>query len=202
MTPPDLWLARHGETEWSAAGLHTSRTDLPLTPAGEQEATELKALLGDRHFDLVLSSPMQRALATAALAGFEPEVTADLREWDYGELEGLSTDQIRGAYPGWSIWRGPWPGGEDADEVAARADRVVARVRALGEGGRALVFAHGHILRVVAARWLGLPAHEGRLFVLRTGTLGVLSWEHGEPALERWGLGPAPVRAAGYAETA
>jgi broad specificity phosphatase PhoE len=191
LTPPQLWLARHGETEWSAAGLHTSRTDVPLTPAGEKEAAALQELLGGQRFDLVLSSPMVRATSTAVLAGFEPEITPDLHEWDYGELEGLTTEEIRAQYPGWSVWYGPWPSGEDADHVSERADRVVARARALGQGARALLFAHGHILRVVTARWLGLPADQGKHFLLRTATLGVLSWEREEPVVDRWDLAPA-----------
>ena len=190
MSEPELWLVRHGETAWSASGQHTSRTDLPLTPAGEVEALALRPLLSSEHFDLVESSPRRRAVRTAELAGFQPKVNDDLAEWDYGELEGLTTEEIRARYPGWTIWRGPWPGGERDDQVAARVDRVVAQVLALPADARALVFAHGHVLRVLAARWLGLPPSEGRLFILGTATVGVLSWEHGQPAVLRWNVAP------------
>jgi probable phosphoglycerate mutase len=192
MTGPVVWVARHGQTEWSEAGRHTSRTDVPLTAVGEQEAIALGAMLRPEHFDLVESSPRQRALRTAELAGFEPKVDNDLVEWDYGELEGLSSDQIKAEYPGWSIWHGPWPGGETDDQVAARADRVVQRARALPSGAKALLFAHGHLLRVLAARWLGQPAAAGRFFMLGTATLSVLGWERGGAAVERWNVPPGP----------
>lgn len=192
MSQPQLWLVRHGETEWSASGRHTSRTDLPLTEAGEAEATALKGPLEGEAFDLVLASPRRRALETAHLAGFDPEVDDDLVEWDYGDLEGLTTAQIRERYPAWNIWHGPWPGGEKPGQVAARADRVIERVRALPDGGKAIIFAHGHVLRVVTARWLGLTPDYGRLFVLKTATVNVLSWEHDLPAVDRWNVGPGP----------
>ena len=140
-----------------------------------------------------LSSPRQRALRTAELAGFRPEIDGDLAEWDYGELEGLTIDQIRARYPGWTIWAGPWPGGEQPAQVAARADRVVERALGLPAGARALVFAHGHILRVLAARWLGLPGTEGRLFALGTATVSELGWEHGQPAVQRWNMPAAAL---------
>jgi probable phosphoglycerate mutase len=193
MTGRVVWVARHGQTEWSAAGRHTSSTDVPLTAVGEQEAIALGTMLRPEHFDLVESSPRQRALRTAELAGFEPTVDNDLVEWDYGELEGLTTDQIKAKYPGWSIWHGPWPGGETAEQVAARADRAVQRARALPSGGKALLFAHGHLLRVLAARWLGQPAASGRFFMLGTATLSVLGWEHSGPAVEHWNVPPAPA---------
>ena len=193
MTGRVVWVARHGQTEWSAAGRHTSSTDVPLTAVGEQEAIALGTMLRPEHFDLVESSPRQRALRTAELAGFEPTVDNDLVEWDYGELEGLSSDQIKAEYPGWSIWHGPWPGGETDDQVAARADRAVQRARALPSGGKALLFAHGHLLRVLAARWLGQPAASGRFFMLGTATLSVLGWEHSGPAVEHWNVPPAPA---------
>jgi probable phosphoglycerate mutase len=202
MTGPVVWVARHGQTEWSAAGRHTSRTDVPLTAVGQQEAVALGTMLRPERFDLVESSPRQRALRTAELVGFEPAVDNDLVEWDYGELEGLTTDQIKAKYPGWSIWHGPWPGGETADQVAARADRVVQRVRALPSGAKALLFAHGHLLRVLAARWLGQAPTSGRFFVLGTATLSVLGWERGGPAVERWNVpprhaaGPGPTTGA------
>jgi broad specificity phosphatase PhoE len=193
--PPGLWLVRHGETEWSASGRHTSRTDVPLTAAGQVQARSLCAALGDVPFQLVLSSPRERARDTAELAGFRPEIDGDLAEWDYGDLEGLTIDQIRARYPSWTIWAGPWPGGETPPEVVARVDRVVQRVLGLAGGARALVFAHGHVLRVLAARWLRLPGTEGRLFVLGTATVSELGWEHGLPAVQRWNM-PAAAPAA------
>jgi broad specificity phosphatase PhoE len=190
MTGPKLWIVRHGETEWSARGQHTSRTDLPLTEGGEREAKALKPLLTGRQFDIVRSSPRQRAVRTAELAGFEPALDNDLEEWDYGELEGLTTDEICARYPGWSIWDGPWPGGERPEQVAARADRVLERVLALPAVAEALVFSHGHMLRALSARWLGRPATDGRLFALGTATVGVLGWEHGAPAIDHWNVPP------------
>ena len=199
MTGPVVWLARHGETEWSASGQHTIRTDLPLTAAGQQEAIALGTMLRSEHFDLVESSPRQRALRTAELAGFEPAIDNDLAEWDYGELEGLTTDQIRANYPGWEIWHGPWPGGETDGQVAARADRVVQRVSALPSGAKALLFSHGHLLRVLTARWLGQPPTSGRFFVLGTATVSVLSREHGGAAVEHWNVPPSPAPGASHA---
>ena len=190
MTGPALWLVRHGETQWSLSGQHTSRTDLPLTEQGRQEALSVRDMLAGRGFDLVFSSPMQRARMTAQLAGFEAEVDPDLSEWDYGDLEGLTTTQVRERHPGWTVWKGPWPGGEDDISVASRADRFLERVRALGPGRSALVFAHGHILRVLTARWTGCPPAYGRLFSLGTATVSVLGWEHGEPAVDHWNVPP------------
>lgn len=192
MSGPQLWLARHGETEWSASGRHTSRTDLPLTAEGEREARSLRPVLAAHRFALVQSSPRQRAVRTAELAGFAPVTDDDLAEWDYGDLEGLTTDQIRATYPGWTIWAGPWPNGEQPSQVAARADRVVSRVLALPARAKALVFAHGHILRVLAARWLGRPATDGCLLTLGTATVSVLGWEHGHAVVERWNMPPIP----------
>ena len=181
-----LWLARHGETDWSRSGQHTSRTDLPLTEIGRTQAMALGRRLRDRPFALVLTSPLMRAADTARIAGFG-EVLAvddDLREWDYGEFEGRKTDEIRVQFPGWSIWRGPWPGGETIDQVAARADRVIARVRAID--GDVLAFSHGHLLRVLAARWLGHEPEAGDMLALSTGSISVLGWEREEPVIERW----------------
>jgi broad specificity phosphatase PhoE len=187
---PQLWLVRHGETEWSASGQHTSRTDLALTSAGEEEALALAPTLKGRHFGLVESSPMKRALRTAELAGFEPMEDTDLKEWDYGEIEGLTTEEVRRRYPGWTIWEGPWPGGERPEQVGARAQRVVSRVRALPGGSDALAFSHGHILRVIAATWLGRPPEDGCILALGTGTVSVLGWEHGWPAVRYWNVPP------------
>jgi probable phosphoglycerate mutase len=187
---PDLWLVRHGETEWARLGRHTGRTDVALTDLGRDQARALGGRLAGHRFGLVLTSPLSRASETAALAGFGgvavPE--PDLMEWDYGSLEGRETAEIRAAYPGWTIWRGPWPGGETIADVAARADRVVVRVRAAG-GGDVLVFAHGHLLRVLAARWLGLSPESGGWFALDTGTISVLGWERDSPVVQTWNAG-------------
>jgi broad specificity phosphatase PhoE len=185
-----MWLCRHGETDWSATWRHTSWTDLPLTPKGEQEALALGELLRGQHFELVEASPRLRALRTAELAGFKPEVDDDLVEWDYGDLEGLTTAQIQVSYPGWNIWDGPWPGGETPGEVADRADRLVQRALTLPAGSKTLLFSHGHLLRVLAARWLRQPPTVGRLLALVTGTVSVLGWEHGSPVVEHWSVPP------------
>jgi probable phosphoglycerate mutase len=186
----DLWLVRHGETEWARLGRHTGRTDVPLTDRGREEARTLGRRLAGHAFGLVLASPLSRARDTAVLSGFGPVVQPDpdLMEWDYGSLEGRETPEIQASYPGWSIWHGPWPGGETIADVAARADRVVARVRTGEIDGDALVFAHGHLLRVLAARWLGLPAERGELFSLGTATVSVLGWEHESPVVDAWNV--------------
>lgn len=188
-------LLRHGATEWSTVGKHTGRTDVPLTPSGEEQARALAPLVKEVPFDLVLVSPAQRARRTAELAGLEAyEVDADLWEWDYGGYEGITTPKIRETHPGWYLWRdGVIPGdaehpGESAADVGARADRVIARAKA-AEGRVALV-AHGHFLRVLAARWLGLPPADGRLLKLDTGTYSRLGFEHAEPVVTTWN---APV---------
>jgi broad specificity phosphatase PhoE len=182
----DVWLVRHGETEWARLGRHTSRTDVPLTAAGEAQARALGGQLVEHTFALVLTSPMSRASSTAALAGYGEAAVPDpdLREWDYGRLEGRLTSDIRGEFPDWTIWNGPWPDGETIDQVAARADRVLARVRAAD--GDVLVFGHGHLLRVLAARWLGLPPTAGALFALGTATISVLGWDRDSPVIETW----------------
>lgn len=181
----ELWLIRHGETEWSASGQHTSITDLELTPEGERRATALPARLRGLDFEQVLTSPLRRAHRTAELAGFSHAgIDSDLTEWKYGEFEGLTTPQIRETVPGWTVWTHPCPGGETAAQVGERLDRVVARARSVE--GRTLVFAHGHSLRVLTARWLGLPAVDGRLFRLGTGTVSVLGYERETPVVLRW----------------
>jgi broad specificity phosphatase PhoE len=197
MAHPVLWLARHGETEWSVSGRHTGRTDLPLTPNGEQEALALRQLLRAERFELVEASPRLRALSTAKIAGFEPEVNDDLVEWDYGDFEGLTTDQIRVDHPGWTVWDGPWPGGETPAQVAERADRVVKRVLGLRPGSFALVFSHQHFLRVLTARWLRQPPSMGRHFVLVTGTVSVLGWERDSPVVKHWSIPPPRVLSVG-----
>lgn len=182
---PELWLVRHGETEWARLGRHTGRTDIPLTDAGRAEARSVARKLVGRQFSMVLSSPLSRALDTAHLAGF-PNVQAldDLMEWDYGADEGRTTAEIREDRPDWSIWSAGPRDGETADEVAERVDRVIERVRAAS--GDVLVFAHGHVLRILAARWLGEPPTEGRHYALSTATLSVLGWERDNPVIERW----------------
>ena len=181
----ELWVVRHGETEWSAAGRHTSTTDVELTAAGEGAARALGARLAGTAFDLVLTSPRARARRTAALAGFaDAQVDDDLAEWAYGDYEGVTTSTIRQTVPGWTVWTHPSPGGESAEEVGRRLDRVVARVRR--HGGRVLVFGHGHASRVLAARWLDQPVAEGRFFRLDTATVSVLGYEHESPVVARW----------------
>jgi broad specificity phosphatase PhoE len=182
----EVWLVRHGETEWSRDGRHTSTTDLPLTDEGRRVAEGLRDRLdGSTTFSLVLTSPRQRARETARLCGHpEAEVDDDLVEWDYGDLEGLTTEQIREGRPDWTIWQGPVPGGEDAGQVSERLDRVVARCRAVG--GRVLLFGHGHSLRALAARWLELPVADGRHLRLDTATVSILGWERETPVVLRW----------------
>lgn len=180
-----LWLVRHGETEWSKNGRHTSTTDLPLTAEGERIAGELQERLAGRQFDLVLTSPRQRARHTAELAGFaDPEVDEDLVEWDYGDYEGITTAEIRKTVPGWTVWADPVPNGETPEQVATRLDRVNRRVAA-GQGD-VLIFGHSHALRALTARWLELDVTEGRHFVLGTATVSVLGWDRGSPAIHRW----------------
>jgi broad specificity phosphatase PhoE len=177
----ELWIIRHGETEWSASGRHTSRTEVTLTPAGEEAARGLALRLAQTPFDLVLTSPRARARRTAELAGFpDAVVDEDLVEWDYGQYEGITTAEIREQVPGWTVWTDPCPGGEDAAEIGARLDRVVALVRS--NGGRVLTFGHGHASRVLGCRWLGQPVDAGRLLQLNTATV----YEHESPAVARW----------------
>jgi broad specificity phosphatase PhoE len=181
-----LWLVRHGETEWARLGRHTGRTDIPLNERGKAQAVGLGDRLREQSFALVLTSPLSRAANTARLGGFGDVavVDDDLREWDYGDVEGMRTDEIRERHPGWTIWRGPWSGGETIDEVAARADRVLARVRDVN--GDVLLFSHGHLLRVLAARWLGLAPAAGGMWALSTATISLLGWERETPVIERW----------------
>jgi broad specificity phosphatase PhoE len=185
-TDAQILLVRHGETEWSRSGQHTSRTDLPLTDDGRRRAAPLRELLGKRTFALVLTSPLRRARETCEIAGFadRAEVCDDLREWDYGEYEGLTTPEIRERDPGWSLWRDGCPGGESPDQVGVRADRAIARLR--GAGGDALAFAHGHILRVVTARWLQMPVSAGARFVFFAGAVGTLGYERGTEVVVGW----------------
>jgi probable phosphoglycerate mutase len=183
-------LARHGETEWSLSGRHTGKTDLPLTEEGRRQATALGPRLRDWTFSLVLTSPLQRALETCRLAGYgeQAQVRPDLVEWDYGRYEGLTSGQIEELHPNWSLWRDGGPDGEQAADVGRRADRVITEVR--GVDGDVLIFAHGHVLRVLAARWLGEPPDGGRHYALQTATLSVLSYEHADPVIQRWNMPP------------
>jgi probable phosphoglycerate mutase len=179
-------VVRHGQTEWSQQGSHTGRTDIPLLESGRQQARRLAGLLGSMTFGLVLTSPLSRAAETCALAGFgdRAEPTDDLVEWDYGDYEGQTTRHIREERPEWSLWTDGVPGGETAADVGRRADRVIARARS--EMGDTLCFAHSHVLRVLAARWVGLPPGGGRLLVLDACARGVLGWEREVPVIERW----------------
>jgi broad specificity phosphatase PhoE len=181
-----VYLIRHGETEWSLSGQHTSITDIPLTQNGRELAQRLAPVLTKESFALVLTSPLGRARMTCELSGFgaQAEVAPDLMEWNYGEYEGLTTKQIHINRPGWLLFRDGCPGGESPEQVGARADRVIARVRA-GEGN-VLLFAHGHIFRVFAARWLGLPVTAGSHFLLDTATLNILGYYQDIPAVKRW----------------
>ncbi|MGI5193504.1 histidine phosphatase family protein [Streptomyces sp. CA-288835] len=189
----DLLLIRHGETEWSASGQHTSRTDLPLTRRGEEQAKSLAPLLAGRSFALVLTSPLGRAVRTAELAGLSGAVVdPDLHEWEYGGYEGVTTVEIHRTRPDWDLWTDGAPSGpeghvgESPGQVGERADRVLARVAETLPEGDVLLVAHGHFLRVLTARRLGLPPSEGRLFRLETGTLSRLSTEHGRPVIAEW----------------
>jgi len=184
MSRGELWLIRHGETEWSASGRHTSSTDLALTAKGERKAAAVGRLLAGKTFALVLASPLRRALETCRLAGYNPEVTPDLCEWGYGAYEGLTTAEIQIQNPGWTIWTGTPPEGESADVVGARADRVIAKATATG--GDVALFGHGHMLRVLAARWLGLEPTGGRLLALATGSVSVLGYERETRVVQSW----------------
>ena len=193
----DLILVRHGETEWSRAGKHTGRTDIPLTPAGEAAATALAPILARRDIAAVFTSPARRAVATAALAGLDnAKVDPDRWEWDYGGYEGLTTAQIREQRPGWYLWRdGVIPGdaehpGETVAQVGQRVDRVLGRVTPLLDDGDVALVAHGHVLRVLTARYLGLEPSAGRLFRLDTGTISTLESEHDEPVISSWNVPP------------
>jgi probable phosphoglycerate mutase len=188
----EIVLVRHGETEWSRDLRHTGRTDIPLTDAGHEQAKVLRDALSAWSFERVLSSPLERAAETCRLAGLgeRAECMDALLEWDYGEYEGITTAQIREQRPDWNLWRDGCPGGETAAEVGARVDPLVDELRGAAEDEDLALFAHGHLLRVLTARWLGLPPEDGRLFALSVATLSVLGFEHGIPVIRRWN---APV---------
>jgi broad specificity phosphatase PhoE len=181
-----IYLIRHGETEWAKSGRHTGLTDIPLTDAGREQAGFLLPIFDDVKFARILSSPLQRALETAKLAGLSSrlELDKELLEWDYGGYEGLTTAQIRERVPGWSIWTNACPGGETINQISERADRVVAKLSAIE--GNIAIFSHGHFLRVLVSRWIGLSADHGRHFLLGTSTLSILGYEHETQVIKTW----------------
>ncbi|MDR3745156.1 MAG: histidine phosphatase family protein [Acidobacteriaceae bacterium] len=192
----ELWLVRHGQTEWSMSGQHTGRTDIPLTEAGRGHAAELGKFLAETKFQAVLRSPMRRARETCEIAGFGDVAVVDegLHEWDYGVFEGRTGPEIRAEIPGWSVWEAVIVGGESVEQVGERADGVIARALAAAgpetdEVVRVALFAHGHILRILAARWIGLEANEGRRFALGTGSVCVLGFEKETRLIRRWNRG-------------
>jgi probable phosphoglycerate mutase len=195
-----IFLVRHGETEWSLAGKHTSRTDLGLTEAGRSRAARLRDFFAERPFSVVVSSPLRRALETCELAGLRDRavIDEDLREWDYGDYEGLTTPEIRQSNPDWMLWRDGCPGGESPAQVGARADRALAALRdALGSSGSsepegdAVAFAHGHILRVLGARWIEMEVAAGSRLALSAGAVCELGYERDTPVLRLWNGGPS-----------
>ena len=185
---PSLWLLRHGETEWTITGQHTGRTDVPLTLQGERQATALQQQLAGREFALVLTSPLRRARDTARLAGRGDvaELDPDLLEWDYGALEGKTTAEIREEFPGWNLWHAGAPGGESPHDVARRAERVIARAAAAD--GDTAIFAHGHLLRILAARWIGQDPSLGALLSLDTASVSILGFERNQRAIRHWNI--------------
>jgi broad specificity phosphatase PhoE len=195
MTPMDneVWLVRHGETEWSAAGRHTGTTDLPLTEAGEQQAQALSSMLAELSPAVVVCSPRRRARDTAQLAGLRvDEITDDLAEWNYGSYEGRTTHEIRAERPGWSIWADGVPDGETEAQVGARADRVLAQAAQALQQGPVVLVGHGHFSRVLGARWMGMPVSGGAHLLLGTAAPSILGAQYGTPAIVRWNL-PNPA---------
>jgi probable phosphoglycerate mutase len=184
----EIWLIRHGETEWSLSGAHTGRTDIPLTPKGYERAAAIGRQMAGRQFALVLSSPLLRARETCRMAGYgeAAQIDGDLKEWDYGSYEGRTTSEIQHDRPGWSIWKDGPLGGESIADVAARADRVIARVMA-GQGDAAL-FAHGHVLRILAARWICFEPTAASRLALDTATISVLGYERDTQVIRSWNL--------------
>jgi len=186
MATHEIVLVRHGETEWSRAGKHTGRTDIPLTDEGREQARRVGAALQKRRFAVVWTSPLTRAAETCRLAGFGSVADAkdELMEWDYGAYEGRTTSDIRKERPGWTLWRDGVPGGDTIDQVADSVDRMIAELRSID--GAAVLFAHGHVLRVLAARWLGLEPGAGRLFALDPATISILGYERETPVIRLW----------------
>src|SRR5262245_62125631 len=189
MADPQLWLIRHGETEWSASGRHTGRTDIPLTANGLKQAEALGRHLGGRPFALVLTSPLGRARETCRLAGYGgvAQATDDLLEWNYGIYEGRTTPDVRAEQPGWSIWTTRIPQGETPEQVGERADRIIER--AVAANGDVALFAHAHVLRILTACWLGLPPRDGRLFALGTAAISILGHERETRVISVWNQG-------------
>lgn len=187
----ELWLIRHGETEWSASGKHTSWTDVTLTERGREKAVLLGRYLASVPFTAVFRSPMGRAKETCEIAGFGERavVDKDLCEWNYGVYEGRTTAEIQNEISGWSVWKNPIVDGEKMEQVGARADAMIARALQAGDGGKVALFGHAHILRILAARWLGLEASGGRLFALGTGSVSVLGWERETRVVRSWNRG-------------
>jgi probable phosphoglycerate mutase len=203
MSPPEIWLVRHGETEWTLDRRHTGTTDIPLTDRGREQARRLAASFAGVEFGLALSSPMSRAEETARLAGLDATADARLVEWDYGEYEGRTTAEIREERPGWDLWRDGCPGGEDAGAVERRLEPLLEELRGR-DRGRVALFGHAHCFRVLAASWVGLGAAGGRALMLGTASLSVLGVEHGGPVISRWNLAPlelapAPASSGGAA---
>jgi probable phosphoglycerate mutase len=195
----DVWLVRHGQTEWTVSGRHTSRTDVPLTEHGEEQARGLAPPLAEQHFALVLTSPRVRARRTAELAGFPyAEVDDDLVELDYGDYEGLTSAEVRQTRPGWYLWDDGAKGGETPADAGGRADRVIERLGMAS--GAVLVFGHGHMSRILCARLLGLPAADGRLFMLDPACIGIVGSEHERPAMRLWNIEAKPVTRVGSRE--
>jgi probable phosphoglycerate mutase len=184
----EIWVVRHGQTEWSQTGQHTGWTDIPLTEKGRAEAAAAGRFLAGRKFELVLVSPLQRARESCRIAGYGAvaQVEPDAREWCYGDYEGRTAEEVRLERPGWSLWKDGVTNGETVEDVAARARRVIARAEKVE--GDVLIFAHGHLLRILAACWVGLEPNAGRLFALGTASIGILGQEHGRRVLSRWNL--------------
>lgn len=192
MVGVQLWLVRHGETEWSASGKHTSRTDVALTEKGRERAVELGSFLAETEFCAVFRSPMARARETCEIAGFGARavVEDDLCEWNYGVYEGRTTREIQGEIPGWSVWKDPIVGGESLEQVGERADRMIAKaVASASTSCNVALFGHAHILRILAARWVGLPPSGGAILALSTGSVSVLGWERETRVIQLWNRG-------------